>query len=119
MPKFFAWADALLVQLRDDPLFHMTIPSKTLAYMACGRPILCAVAGDGADVIKEAGAGVVCPPSDPIKLAETVLSLYDMKLEDREALGIAGRTAFLKSYTRQVLVDKYESLFQETLRTHS
>ncbi len=47
-----AAADVLLVHLRDDPLFSITIPSKTQAYMAAGRPILMAVRGDAAAMVK-------------------------------------------------------------------
>jgi putative colanic acid biosynthesis glycosyltransferase WcaI len=116
MPHFFAWADALLVQLRNDPLFHITIPSKTLAYVACGRPILCAVPGDGADVVRRAGAGLICPPEDPQALAQAVRALYAISPAEREAMGQAGRKAFLQTYTRRVLVDRYETLFQDVTR---
>ena len=113
MPGFFAWADVLLVQLRDDPAYHVTIPSKTLAYLACGRPILCAVPGNGADVIRQAGAGLICPPEDPQALAEAVRTSYAMSPAEREAMGQAGRRTFLANYTRQILVDRYEALFKE------
>src|SRR6185436_8154337 len=72
MPHFFALADALLVHLKRDPLFEITIPSKTLAYLACGRPIIAAVAGDAADIVRDAGAGLVCAPSDPPALARAI-----------------------------------------------
>ena len=36
-------ADVLLVHLKDDPLFRITIPSKIQAYLAAGRPILAGV----------------------------------------------------------------------------
>ena len=39
-------ADVLLVHLVEDELFEITIPSKTQAYMAAGKPILMAVKGD-------------------------------------------------------------------------
>src|SRR5439155_11493818 len=78
MPHFFALADLLLVHLKRDPLFEMTIPSKTIAYLACGRPILCTVPGDAADVIRSAHAGVSCRPQNPKALAQAVLDLYAM-----------------------------------------
>ena len=63
MLHFFALADLLLVHLKRDPLFEITIPSKTLAYMACSRPILMAVAGDAAGVVRDAGAGLTLRPA--------------------------------------------------------
>jgi glycosyltransferase involved in cell wall biosynthesis len=115
MVHFFALADALLVHLRRDPLFDITIPSKTLAYLASGRPILSATSGDAADVVREAGAGVVCPPEDAAALAKAVRELYGMSPEQRQVLGEAGRKAYLENYTRQVLVDRYEALFYSLL----
>jgi glycosyltransferase involved in cell wall biosynthesis len=116
MPHFFALADALLVHLKRDPLFEITIPSKTLAYMACGRPILMAVAGDAADVVRDAGAGLTCPPQDAEALATAVRTLYTMPVAERERMGRAGREAFLNHYTRRVLVDQYEVLFEDIVR---
>jgi colanic acid biosynthesis glycosyl transferase WcaI len=117
MPLFFALADALLVHLKRDPLFEITIPSKTIAYLACGRPIICAVAGDAADVVRQAGAGITCRPEDPQALAAAVRGLHAMPVAEREALGGAGRTAFLANYTRGVLIERYERLFTEVART--
>jgi len=116
MPLFFALADVLLVHLKRDPLFEITIPSKTLAYLACGRPILGVVAGDAADVIRQAGAGITCPQEDPAALAQKVRTFYAMSSDEREAMGRAGRQAFLANYTHQILVDRYEKLFREVMK---
>jgi glycosyltransferase involved in cell wall biosynthesis len=118
MPHFFALADVLLIHLKRNPLFEITIPGKTIAYLACGRPILGAIAGNAADVVRDAKAGLVSPPEDPIALAQAVRELYEMSAEKREAMGQAGRRAFLENYTRRVLVDRYETLFYEVARQH-
>lgn len=113
MPHFFALAEALLVHLKRDPLFAITIPSKTIAYLACGRPIISVTEGDAATVVREAEAGLICPPDDPAALAEAVRCLYRMSVEERKHLGEAGRSAYLKQYTRRGLMDRYEALFRE------
>ena len=112
MPQWLALADVVLVHLKRDPLCEITIPSKTLAYLACGRPILCAVDGDAAEVVQLAGAGMVCPPEDPGVLAKAVHDFYRMPSPARDALGTSGRRAFLANYTRQVLIDRYEALMR-------
>ena len=78
MPSYYALADVLLVHLKNDPLFEITIPSKTTAYMACGRPILAAVKGDAAELVQSAGAGLACQPEHPQALAAAVRSLHAM-----------------------------------------
>jgi glycosyltransferase involved in cell wall biosynthesis len=111
MPKFFALADALLVHLRAEPLFRITIPSKTIAYLACGRPILAVTEGDAADLVRKYGAGLVCPPEDPSALAATIRRLYHLTPQQRAQMGEAGRRAYLSNFTRQSLMDRYEMLF--------
>jgi glycosyltransferase involved in cell wall biosynthesis len=113
MPHFYALADVLLVHLKRDPLFEITIPGKTTAYLACGRPVLCAVAGEAANVVREAGAGLVCPPEEPKALAQVVREFYEMPVEQREAMGHSGRQAFLSHYSQDKLVDRYEELLTE------
>ena len=38
-------ADVLLVHLKPDPLFEITVPSKIQAYLAIGKPVLISVRG--------------------------------------------------------------------------
>lgn len=110
---YLAWADAALIHLKQNPVFEITIPSKTYAYLAVGKPILAAVAGDTARLIAESGAGVVCPPGDPQALAQAVRQLFALSQSERAAMGQAGRETFLSNYTRQALVDRYENLFRQ------
>src|SRR5262249_34860356 len=55
MSKLCAIADVLLVHLKDLPFLATTIPGKTQAALASGRPILMAVRGDAADLVTRAG----------------------------------------------------------------
>lgn len=90
MGPVFAEADALLVHLRDDPLFAITIPSKTQAYLVIGKPILMGVRGDAAAVVEDAGAGLTFTPEDAGSLVDAVLRLRAMPIDDRSAMGRAG-----------------------------
>lgn len=70
-------ADALLVHLKKDPLFAVTIPSKTQAYMAVGKPLLMAVDGDAADLVRESQCGYVAESENPSSLVAAVEALMD------------------------------------------
>lgn len=85
-----AVADALLVHLCDDPLFSITIPSKTQAYLAAGKPILMAVSGDAAELVARSDAGVTCAPEDALALADAVVGLAGMAPEELVAMGRRG-----------------------------
>ena len=45
MPNFFALSDVLLVTLKKEPIFALTIPSKVQSYLACAKPIIAALDG--------------------------------------------------------------------------
>lgn len=70
--RYLQAADALLVHLKKDPLFAITIPSKTQAYMAVGKPLLMAVEGDAADLVKQSGCGLVVEPENAASLVSAV-----------------------------------------------
>jgi colanic acid biosynthesis glycosyl transferase WcaI len=110
MPGLYALADVLLVHLKNDPLFEITIPHKIFSYMASGKPILAAVQGDAANVITSAGAGITCPPEDAEALACAVHELYEMPAPEREAMARSGLRAAQEEYSREVLVSQIASL---------
>jgi colanic acid biosynthesis glycosyl transferase WcaI len=113
MPRYFAMADAMLVTLKRDPIFAVTIPSKIQAYLACGRPIVAALDGEGARVINEAEAGLTVPAQDSASLAQAVLRLARMDPAEREALGAHGRSYFEKNFERDMLLDRLEGWLRE------
>jgi glycosyltransferase involved in cell wall biosynthesis len=112
MPAFFADASALLVSLKDAPGLTEIIPSKVQAYLASGRPIVGALTGEGARVIRESGAGVTCAPGDAAALASTVAALAAQSAEDHEAMGRRGRDYYHRHFDRDRLIDQLESWLQ-------
>lgn len=89
-----AAADVLVVHLKDDPLFQITIPSKTQFYLAMGKPILIGVSGAAAQIVTEAGAGIAVPPEDVDALSNAMLHLASLRQGELEAMGILGRKAY-------------------------
>ena len=106
MPSFFAAADALLVSLRKDPIFELTIPGKVQAYLAAGVPLLGMLDGEGARVIDEAGAGLTCPAGDGEALAERVRRLADSPAAARKRMGEAGQSYGAREFDRNALIDR-------------
>jgi glycosyltransferase involved in cell wall biosynthesis len=115
MPEIYALADVLLVHLKDDPLFRITIPHKTLTYLSAGKPVLAAVDGDVADIINSNHAGLTCHPGNPVMLSDTVRKLYNMPYLDRIRLGENGRRAAMNSYGMHRIIDQIEHMFKEAV----
>lgn len=113
MPSFFKHADALLISLKDEPIFAMTIPGKLQSYLAAGIPILTMLNGEGSEVVQAAQAGLVCPAGDYRALAESVLKLSRMPLEERKQMGMKGAAAGADEFGREKLIGQLESRLEE------
>lgn len=110
MPHYFSLAELLLVTLRKDPIFAQTIPSKVQSYLACGKPIVGAIDGEGAKVIEESGAGFAVPAEDSDALAERVLELYRLSPERLEEMGKQGMVYYDQNFNRDNLVSRLEKV---------
>ena len=109
MPRYFSLAHVMLVTLKKKPIFSLTVPSKVQSYLACGKPIIAALDGEGADIIREAGAGLAVGAEESNRLAEAVLKLYSMSEQKRELMGAHGREYFESNFQKEKLLTKFES----------
>ena len=112
MPRYFALADVLLVALKDEKIFALTIPSKVQSYLACAKPIIASLAGEGAKIIEEAKAGISCSPENPSELARLVLKMYHMDERERQIMGLNGRKYFESNFCRERLMNKLDAAFE-------
>jgi glycosyltransferase involved in cell wall biosynthesis len=113
MASFFAQADVMLVTLKKDPMFSITIPGKIQSYMACGRPIVAALEGEGDRLIRESGAGLVSGAENPEELAAAILAMYRMPKSDREEMGRRGREYCESNFDRETLINRLRDWAQE------
>lgn len=111
MPYFFKYADAMLVTLKDEYIFSLTIPSKTQAYMAAGKPILTMLNGEGSNVVLEAKCGLVANSGDYQKLSKNIMTMSKMSSEERNKLGINGKAYYMANFSIKTVLDTVESLF--------
>lgn len=111
MPAIYAKAKALLLTLNADEILQYTLPWKTQAYLAAGRPIIGAIDGEGARVITEAQCGLVGPAENVQDLANHIRQVYLMPEEERNRLGLNGKHYFLKNFEMQGQVKNLLSVF--------
>ncbi|AOS81348.1 MULTISPECIES: glycosyltransferase family 4 protein [Hydrogenophaga] len=116
MPSFYAQADALLVSLKKDPVFSLTIPGKVQSYLQSGIPLLGMLDGEGAQVIRAAQAGLVSEAGDAAGLANAVLAMAAMTPETRRAMGQRGRVYAAQEFDRDTLMDRLEQLMAEAVQ---
>lgn len=110
------FADVLLVHLKDDPLFRITIPSKTQFYMKTGKPILMAVKGNAGELIKKSNCGFVCQPDDPIDISKAVEKFYFMKPKELNNLGSNAYKYYVDNLSMKKGVKKMINVFENVLK---
>jgi len=113
MPSFFAHADALLVSLRDEPIFSLTIPGKLQSYLAAGIPVLAMLNGEGAQIVAEAVAGYVCRAGDGAGLADIVERMAALDPAARKAMGDNGRRLCAQEFQREHQIRRLEGWLEE------
>src|SRR5258708_5126361 len=116
MPRYFAHADVLLATLRREPIFPYTIPSKIQAYIACGKPVIAALEGEGGRQIREARAGWVVPPENPQALADAVIAARRMEKSELDRMGQRGEAWFREHFERDKLLSRLELELKEATR---
>ncbi len=113
MPAFFKHANALLVSLKDEPIFSMTIPGKLQSYLAAGIPVVAMLNGEGAEVVKNSQSGLTCAAGDHAGLAAAVLKLSEMTNEEQGAMGRNGLRASANDFDRKALMNQLEGWLEK------
>ena len=116
MPTWFGLADALLVTLRPDSVYALTIPSKIQAYLACGRPILASLDGIGAREVEDSGAGLTSAAGDADGLAAATKRLYNLSPRERQEMGKRARAHYDLNFDREMLIERLEGVLQSAVR---
>jgi glycosyltransferase involved in cell wall biosynthesis len=112
MPQIHAWADVMVIHLGGQPGVRDAIPSKTGVAMSCGRPIVIGSAGEAGELVREAGAGLVCRPEDPADMARAIDELHGMARERRDAMGAAGRAFYERRLSLAVAGRQLDEIFR-------
>ncbi|MEG2659337.1 MAG: glycosyltransferase family 4 protein [Oscillospiraceae bacterium] len=106
VPAYHTVADALFAALAKSENLGLTVPAKITSYMAAGRPLLVAIDGEAARVVKESCCGLVSAAGDAQALYENIIKLFIMPKEKRTMLGDCARKYYNDNYKREKLLAK-------------
>lgn len=105
MPAFFSKADVMLVSLKDELIFNLTVPAKLQAYMAAGKPVVAMLNGDAAQLVDEAKCGLASSAGNSDGLVHNILQLKDMNKDELASLGMNGREFYKKYFDKTRCID--------------
>ena len=113
IPDLMAEADAILLSLRDVPLFRYGVsPNKLYDAYALGRPVITTVVGAINAEVEEHRLGVTAPPGDPQALAAAIQRLMNTPLPERQAMAERAIQLAHTTYSRQRVIAEYNTLLR-------
>lgn len=115
VPSVYNACDLGVIPLKPGAA-HIAVPSKTWNYLAAGRPVIGCVEEDSplAQVIRESRSGSLVPPSDPARLAQTILE-YRNAPDRAETEGRQGREYVEANLSRRAAIQRYLEMFNRVL----
>lgn len=115
MPSFYKHADALLVSLKNEPIFAMTIPGKLQSYLAAGIPVVAMLNGEGANVVNDSNSGITCEAGNANALADAILRLASLPNNQRLEMGRNGLLVSTTEFDRNKLITRLEVLLEQLI----
>lgn len=106
LPRYLAIAKAAIVSQRNVALFTGNRPAKLFPIMACAKAIVFSGRGEGAELVRSAGAGVVATPEDPQALVDAI-NMLSAESGLAAQLGGNGRRFVEQNYTWSRLVSRW------------
>jgi glycosyltransferase involved in cell wall biosynthesis len=93
-----------------------SVPSKLIAYMLSGRPVLATVdeESDTARIIREARCGVCVAPEDPNAIAKAIRKSLQMP-DELTRMGQQARSYAIQNFSSKVCLPKLISILESSL----
>ncbi|MFI3227934.1 MAG: glycosyltransferase family 4 protein [Clostridia bacterium] len=109
--EYVKFANVAYLSLVDNVVMDMTIPAKLQTYLSCGTPVLAAVNGECADIIRNNQCGV-CVGKTEKDISNAILNLKDQDKQYLENMGNNARLYYNECFNKEKLVDKLENIIR-------
>lgn len=117
MTDLMATADFCYIGLRPHPLSAITMPSKTQATLAAGKPILVAASGDVVDVVESTRTGIAADPSDFRSIASAIRQLCCWSTERLNEASTTAQQIYQNMFAESHGVEAIENLLVRAAAT--
>ncbi len=106
IPKYTDIASGLVACLTASSLLECTIPAKVTSYIAAGKPLVLAMDGEAADLVRSSGAGFAGAAGDAEALCKNLKRLYEAGEDGRRAMGECASALYFKRFERDANLKK-------------
>ena len=81
--------------------------------MACSKPIIANLDGEGSRVILDAKCGMVSPSEDFISFSKSIIDFLKLSSNEKVQMGENARLYFKKEFEREKQIDKLINIFND------
>lgn len=113
VPRIWAAADLCLISLASHSVAEGTRPAKMYEAFSTGTPVVAAIRGEGAALLREANAGIVVEVGDSEGYIAALRDLKDNPTA-RQAMSAAGRSYAEAALSPQTVKNAYMSILECT-----
>ena len=115
MPDYFSKAHIMLLPLKNEHIFSLTIPAKLQSYFANKKPVLALISGISAKIINDTNSGFVCSPDSPSDIVKAVKKAYDLPVAELTKMGENAYEYYQNNFNREILFNKIDSRFENLI----
>jgi len=116
MPFYLRKADILIVTLKNNEIFSLTMPARIQTYLAVGRPIFTMLNGIGSEIIRDARAGFTSNAGDYIKFSENILKFKKLSNLERNKMKIRAKEYYQIHFNKYLILKKFEDIVNEIIK---
>jgi glycosyltransferase involved in cell wall biosynthesis len=114
-----ATADIVTEYQKSDifclPSLYEGFPNVLCEAMCCGLPILCGNVCDNPYIIEEGKNGLLFNPKDAEDIAEKILEICKLSIEDRTVMGERSLGIAKEKFSKKIFIERYISLIETDL----
>ncbi len=100
IPKYTDIASGLVACLTASSLLECTIPAKVTSYIAAARPLILAMDGEAADIVRKSECGFAGPAGDADALYKNIKKLYEAGEDGRRVMSERAAALYLEHFER-------------------
>lgn len=112
LPRFFRKADAFILSQKKDGFLELFQSNFLKSFMRYGKPIIAAIDGESARIVRNAECGFVSPSEDASMLARNLERFQDATMEARENQGENGMKYWEENFSEDVFFADLEELLE-------